>query len=108
MSKGDICIKDDVWIGENALILSGVTIGQGAVVGAGAVVTKDIEPYSIVCGVPARIIKYRFDEELRRELIKMDIVSLFDTFEKSDMDLVYSDLSIDILEKLKKGKTFYK
>ncbi len=108
LSKGDICIKDDVWIGENALILSGVTIGQGAVVGAGAVVTKDVEPYSIVGGVPARIIKYRFNEELRNELLKLDLVSLFDTFDKSDMDLVYSDLTIDVLEKLKKGKSFYK
>lgn len=62
-------IKSDVWIGQNALIKSGVTIGIGAVVGAGAVVTKDVDPYSIVAGVPAKHIKYRFEKELRERLL---------------------------------------
>jgi virginiamycin A acetyltransferase len=56
-------IGNDVWIGGNAVILSGVTIHDGAVVAAGAVVTKDVPPYSIVGGVPAKIIKYRFDNK---------------------------------------------
>ncbi len=64
----EINIGNDVWIGANAVILDGVTIGNGAVVGAGAVVTKDVEPYAIVAGVPARIIKYRFDEPDRKYL----------------------------------------
>ncbi len=55
-------IGNDVWIGYNAYIRSGVTIGDGCVIGTGAVVTKDIEPYSIVAGIPARLIKKRFDE----------------------------------------------
>lgn len=59
LSKGDVTIGNDVWIGKNVLILSGVTIGDGAVIGAGAVVTKDVLPYSIVCGVPARKIRFR-------------------------------------------------
>lgn len=54
-----IIIEDDVWIGFRAIILSGVTIGEGSIVGAGAVVTKDVEPYSVVGGVPAKIIRKR-------------------------------------------------
>lgn len=56
-------IGNDVWIGNNVTIKYGVTIGNGAIIGSGAVVTKDIEPYSIVGGVPAKIIKYRFTAE---------------------------------------------
>lgn len=54
---GGVKIKDDVWIGAGVIILSGVTIGECSVIGAGAVVTKDVEPYTIVAGVPARKIK---------------------------------------------------
>ena len=59
----DVVIGDDVWIGTRAIILHGVTIGRGAVVAAGAVVTKDVPPYAIVAGVPARIVKYRWDAD---------------------------------------------
>ena len=65
-SKGDIIVQDDVWIGYGATILSGLTIGQGAVIAAGSVVTKDVTPYSVVAGVPARVIKYHFGEVWRR------------------------------------------
>jgi len=63
ISKGEIIIEDDVWIGSNSVILSGVTIGRGSIIGAGSVVTKDIPRYSIVGGNPARIIKSRFNKE---------------------------------------------
>ena len=56
-------IGNDVWIGNNAIIKYGIKIGDGAIIGSGAVVTKDVEPYSIVGGVPAKIIKYRFPQE---------------------------------------------
>lgn len=58
-NSGVICVEDDVWIGANAVILKNVTLGQGCVVGAGSVVTKDVAPYSIVAGNPAKLIKYR-------------------------------------------------
>ena len=61
--KGDTVVGNDVWIGYEAVILSGVTIGDGAVIGARAVVTKDVAPYSIVGGVPAKEIRKRFDPE---------------------------------------------
>ena len=63
-------IGNDVWIGLNATILDGVTIGDGAIVAAGAVVTKDVPPYAVVAGVPAKIIKYRFTESQIDFLLK--------------------------------------
>lgn len=62
-NKGDIVIGNDVWIGYEAVILSGVTMGDGAVIGTRAVVTKDVPPYTIVGGVPARPIRRRFDPQ---------------------------------------------
>ena len=58
-SKGDIIIEDDVWIGANCIILSGVKISRGAIIAAGSVVIKDVAPFTIVGGVPARLIKER-------------------------------------------------
>lgn len=67
--KGDIIIGNDVWIGQEAFILSGVTIGDGAVIGARAVVAKDVKPYSVVVGAPARHLKYRVEESLIPHLL---------------------------------------
>jgi len=61
-SRGDVRIGSDVWLCTGSKILSGVTIGHGAVIGAGAVVSKDVEPYSIVAGNPARHVRYRFEK----------------------------------------------
>ena len=66
--KGNITIEDDVWIGTNSVILSGVSIGRGAIVAAGSIVSKNVEPYSIVGGIPAKFIKKRFTDENILEL----------------------------------------
>lgn len=66
-----INIGNDVWIGSNCVILDGVSIGNGCIIAAGAVVTKDVSDYAIVGGVPAKIIKYRFNDEIIRELQKI-------------------------------------
>ena len=70
-NKGDIVVGNDVWIGYEAVILAGVTIGDGAVIGARAVVTKDVPPYTIVGGVPAKQIRKRFNEETIDTLLKL-------------------------------------
>ncbi len=70
-TKGDVVIGNDVWIGTNVLILSGVTIGDGAIIAAGSVVTKNVQAYAIVAGVPAEIMKYRFPPETIHKLLKL-------------------------------------
>ena len=70
-NRGDIVIGNDVWIGYEAVILSGVHIGDGAIIGARAVVTRDVEPYTIMGGVPARPIRKRYDEETIQRLLAL-------------------------------------
>ena len=69
-SKGDVTIGDDVWMGSGCMILSGVTIGPGAVIGAHAVVAKDVPPYGIVAGNPARLVRIRFPEAVVAALLE--------------------------------------
>lgn len=70
-NKGDINIGNDVWIGYEAVLFAGVTVGDGAVIGTRAVVTKDVPPYTIVGGIPAKTIKRRFSDEKIEQLLKM-------------------------------------
>ncbi len=99
-SKGNIIIKDDVWICENALILSGVTVGQGAIIGAGAVVTKDVPPYAIVGGNPAKVIKYRFDDEIKEKLLKLDYSKLTnESIQHAGLKL-YTELTKDNVDEI--------
>ncbi|WP_404987691.1 CatB-related O-acetyltransferase [Clostridium culturomicium] len=67
---GSTTIGNDVWIGTNAIVMADVKIGDGAVIGAGSIVTKDVPPYAIVVGVPAKVIKYRFEEEQIEKLLE--------------------------------------
>ena len=92
ISKGDIIIYDDVSIGYGAIILSGVHIGQGAVVEAGSVVTKDIPPYAIVGGVPAKLIKYRYKPEMIEALLTIDYRKLNDEIIRNNIDKLYTEL----------------
>lgn len=70
-NKGDIVIGNDVWIGLEAVILAGVKIGDGAIIGTRAVVTKDVPPYSIVCGIPAKVIRKRYSPDIIEQLLSL-------------------------------------
>lgn len=93
-SKGNIIVDDDVWISYGAIILSGVHIGQGAVIAAGAVVTKDVPAYAIVGGCPAKLINYRFDEELRSELVKIDYSLVTKEMVETHIEDLYKNLKL--------------
>lgn len=96
LSKGDIVVEDDVWIGQNAIILSGVRIGQGAIVAAGTVVTKDVPPYAIVGGNPGKIIKYRFEQSMIDKLLEVDFSKLdYNQIEVhiDDLDAEFKDIN---------------
>ncbi|MFC4322621.1 CatB-related O-acetyltransferase [Litchfieldia salsa] len=95
LTKGQIILQDDVWIGERSLILSGVTIGQGAIVAAGSVVAKDIPPYAIYAG--GKVIKYRFPEDVIKRLLKFNYSSLSDELIIENIDTLYKELNIDML-----------
>jgi virginiamycin A acetyltransferase len=95
-------IGNDVWIGCGATIISGVRVGNGAIIGAGAVVTKDIEPYSIVGGVPAKIIRCRFDENIRKALEESQWWLLPDNVIKQNLDIFSFEVNKDTAERLLK------
>ncbi len=93
ISKGSVCIGNDVWIGTNVIILSGVSIGDGSIVAAGAVVTSDVEPYSIVGGVPAKKIKNRFSSNVIKELLKNPWWDWSDSEIKRNQDYFLNSIS---------------
>lgn len=84
----------------NVIIMSGVNIGQGAVIAAGSVVTKDVEPYSIVGGNPAKHIKYRFESNLRSKLMEFKYDVLSANYIKDNVETFYSPLSEEIIKKV--------
>lgn len=93
----------DVWIGHGALLIAGVTVGTGAVVGAGAVVTRDVPPYAIVVGAPARVIRYRFDEAMRNRLLASRWWEMSDAWLERHVDLFGTPS--ELLEALERAKT---
>ncbi|KAA0083847.1 glycosyltransferase [Trinickia soli] len=92
-TKGPITVADDVWIGYGTIVLSGVTIGQGAVIAAGSVVTRDVPPYAVVGGNPARVLKYRFEPEMIEKLCAFDFSRLDDETICGALDALYVNLT---------------
>ncbi len=108
-TKGPININDGVWIGMDALILSGVKIGKGAIIGARTVVVNDIPPFAIVVGNPGKVIKYRFNEEVRNRLIKLNYYEFINlNFYENYKDLLNKPLSEALISILEKTLTEYK
>lgn len=103
ISKGEVkktVIGNDVWIGCDVIIVSGVTVGDGAVIGAGAVVTKDVEPYGIYVGVPARKIGSRFDESMTERLESVKWWDYPDSVLQKQAQLFQKPLTEEILSEL--------
>lgn len=95
-------VEDNVWIGHGAIILNGSKIGEGAVIGAGAIVTKDVPPYAVVAGTPAKIIRYRFSNQIIQEIVELQMF-------RKEIDIYVKNfelfLNINKLDAIKKVMT---
>lgn len=91
-SKGDIIVEDDVWIGYGATILSGVTLARGTIVAAGSVVVKSTEPYSIIGGNPAKLIKKRFSETTIEKLMRISFNGWDEKYIQKNINSIYKEL----------------
>ncbi len=101
-SKGDIVIGDDVWIGYGATVMSGVHVGQDAVIATGAVVTKNIPPFEVWGGVPAKFIKKRFPDEMIEDISKVDFSALTPDIVREMESILYTPVDHSIVEKILK------
>jgi len=97
--KGDTVIGNDVWIGQNVTIMPGVKVGDGAIIAANSNATKDVEPYSIVGGNPAKLIRKRFNEEMTDLLLKL---KWWDWDDKKIFDKLHELVTVNDIESLKK------
>lgn len=100
-TKGPIIIEDDVWIGTDSIILSGITIGKGSVIAAGSVVTKSFPAFSIIGGNPAKILKYRFEDEIIQNFENIDYNKIDQIFLKNNIELLYREVDTEISEEIK-------
>lgn len=98
--KGDIIIGDDVWIGHGTIVLSGVNIGQGAIIAAGSIVNKDVPAYAVVGGVPAKVIKYRFQKEIIDKLIKVDFNKLDTNMIIKNQTMLYEEITSENVDRI--------
>ena len=96
-----VTVGNDVWIGTGVMVMGGVTIGDGAVIGAGAIVTKDVPPYAVVAGVPAKIIRYRFTEEQIQALEEVEWWNKTDEELKNNLSLFQEPVDKELIMKLK-------
>ncbi len=102
VNKGPLVIEDEVWIGTDAILFSGVRVGKGAIISAGAVVTKDVPPYAIYGGTPAKLIKYRFSEEIINELMTIYLKDMPIDWIKENIDTLYQEIkSVDDVKRIK-------
>ncbi|WP_208861323.1 CatB-related O-acetyltransferase [Flavobacterium plurextorum] len=101
-TKGAIILEDEVWLGSNVTVMSGVKIGKGAIVAAGSVVTKDVVPFSIVGGNPAKFIRWRIPEELIAERSKINLSDIGIEPIKKNIDVLYKTLDLDVINSIKK------
>ena len=92
--RGGVKIGNDVWIGTGVILMPGIEIGDGAVIGAYSVVAKNIPPYAVVVGNPAKVIKYRFDEQKIKELLELKWWSKDDEWIKENIDWLTSEEKI--------------
>jgi virginiamycin A acetyltransferase len=108
-SKGPIIVEDEVWIGVGALILSGVKIGKGAIVAARSVVTTDIPAYAVVAGNPAKIIKYRFSEDIIAKIFDIKLTDISELSIQANYDLFYKEISNDnnVIEMIKMINSYF-
>lgn len=92
ISNGPVVVEDEVWIGTGARIFSGVRIGKGAIIAAGSIVTKDVPPYAIVGGNPARLIRFRFTEEIINILKPICFVNFSDAWIRKNINMIYKKI----------------
>ena len=97
-TKGPVVIGNDVWIGSHVIILSGVTIGNGAVIGAGSVVTKDVPPYAVAYGVPAKVGRLRFEPEIVERLLRCAWWDWPDDLVRARVELLQATDPLPLLE----------